>query len=76
MVNAQAWEALGGPQPLLASVLLSLSVTLSNLFDLLLLQLWGYLTHPTFSAWKHKQGCAWKTQSELSGLGGRDEGVY
>lgn len=40
-VNAQGWEALDRPQPLLPALLLTCSVTLSNLFDLLLLQLWG-----------------------------------
>lgn len=40
MVNAQGWEALNGPWLLLAALLLT-SVTLSKLFDLLLLQLWG-----------------------------------
>lgn len=41
MVNAQGWEALDAPWLLLAALLLPSSVTLSKLFDLLLLQLWG-----------------------------------
>lgn len=41
VVNVQGWEALDGPWLLLAALLLTSSVTLSNLSDLLLLQLWG-----------------------------------
>jgi len=36
VVNAQGWEASDGPRPLFVSLLTS-SVTLSKLFDLLLL---------------------------------------
>lgn len=41
MVNAQGWEASDGPWPLFAALLLTFSVTLSHLFDHLLLQLRG-----------------------------------
>lgn len=44
VVIAQGWDALDEPQPLLSALLLSSSVTLSNLFDLLLLPPWG-LSH-------------------------------